>query len=116
MLSTGEPGDRQAGAGAGVATGHWTFRGRGSVTRLAGKDAPGTEEETTLNGTVASGGTAVLTPYAGMTLTERAANALRVGGRLELGSSVSLSVEGNRSENTAGTPEYDITLRGALRW
>jgi hypothetical protein len=61
-------------------------------------------------------GSAVLTPYAGVTLTERTANTLRVGGRLELGSSVSLSVEGNRSETAAGPPEHDITLRGALRW
>ena len=60
--------------------------------------------------------TALLTPYAGMTLVDRTANTYRIGGRFDLGPSLSLSLEGERSESAASAPEHGVALRGALRW
>ena len=50
VLSAGEDGGQPA-----ASAGHWTFWGHGSVTRLAGKDAAGSTDEMSLNGTIASG-------------------------------------------------------------
>ena len=60
--------------------------------------------------------TALLTPYAGVTLVDRTANTYRIGGRLDLGPSFSLSLEGERSDSAASPPEHGVALRGALRW
>ena len=59
---------------------------------------------------------ALLTPYAGVTLVDRTANTYRIGGRLDLGPSFSLSLEGERSDSDASPPEHGVALRGALRW
>ena len=59
---------------------------------------------------------AVLTPYAGMTMVDRGANTYRIGGRFDLGTSFSLSLEGERSDSTAGAHEHGVALRGALHW
>ena len=59
---------------------------------------------------------ALLTPYAGVTLVDRTANTYRIGGRLDLGPSFSLSLEGERSDSAASPPEHGVALRGALRW
>ena len=59
---------------------------------------------------------ALLTPYAGVTLVDSIANTYRIGGRLDLAPSFSLSLEGERSESAESAPEHGVSLRGALRW
>ena len=63
----------------------------------------------------ASGGDGLLTPYAGVSV---AADALtyRVGARANLGSSLSLSLAGERRESPRVVPEHRVTLRGSVRW
>lgn len=57
----------------------------------------------------------VLTPYGGMTLAEDARD-WRVGGRLALGSSFGLGLEGTRRESGTGSPEHGVTLRVEAKW
>ncbi len=57
----------------------------------------------------------VLTPYGGMTLAEDARD-WRVGGRLALGSSFGLGLEGTRRESGTGSPEHGVTLRIEAKW
>ena len=43
-------------------------------------------------------------------------NTCRIGGRFDLGTSLSLSLEAERSNSNAGAPKHGLALRGALRW
>ena len=62
---------------------------------------------------------AVVTPYAGLTLDEGGDRAYRLGSRLSLGPSFSLSLEADRRER-AGVegvaPDMGVTLNGTVRW
>ena len=64
-------------------------------------------------------GDAVVTPYAGFTLTDGGDRAYRLGSRVSLGSFVSLSLEADRRD-LAGvydvTPDMGVTLSGTVRW
>ena len=62
------------------------------------------------------GTNARLTPYAGLTLADGGTQAYRVGGRANLGSSFSLSLEGQRRESSGNAPAHGITLSGSLHW
>ena len=62
------------------------------------------------------GTNALLTPYAGLTLADGGTQAYRVGGRANLGSSFSLSLEGQRRESSGNAPAHGITLSGSLHW
>ncbi len=64
---------------------------------------------------VADGG-GMLTPYVGMAVSENGARALRLGSRLSVGPSFSLSVQGERREATAGDATHGVSVNGALRW
>ena len=59
---------------------------------------------------------ALLMPYAGLTLADGGTQAYRVGGRANLGSSFSLSLEGQRRESSGAAPAHGITLSGSLHW
>ena len=63
----------------------------------------------------ALGGDGLLTPYAGVSV---AADALtyRMGARANLGSSFSLSLEGERRESPRVVPVHGVALRGSVRW
>ena len=56
-----------------------------------------------------------LTPYAGVALQEDASRAFRLGSRLQLGSSLQLSVEGSRREGSFTGPDHSFVIRGHLR-
>ena len=62
------------------------------------------------------GTNALLMPYAGLTLADGGTQAYRVGGRANLGSSFSLSLEGQRRESSGNAPAHGITLSGSLHW
>lgn len=61
------------------------------------------------------GTSAMLTPYAGLTLSDSGTQAYRLGGSANLGT-LSLSLEGERRENADAAPAHGITLSGSLRW
>ena len=63
------------------------------------------------------GGTGVLTPYSGLSLAGEGAGRYTLGSRLEIGSSLNLSFEGERRE-TAGdaAADHGVMLRGQLRF
>ena len=63
-------------------------------------------------------GLGVVTPYAGLGLTDGGANAWRMGARWHLAPAASVSIEGSLYETAANDdgPEHGLILRGALRW
>ena len=67
-------------------------------------------------GLAAADGAGMLTPYVGMAMAEKGARAFRVGSRLSVGPSFSLSVQGERREATAGAATHGVSLHGAVRW
>ena len=58
----------------------------------------------------------VLTPYAGLTLGDGNSRGYRLGGRLNLTPSLSLSLEGERRESDAAAPAHGLTLSGSVSW
>ena len=64
---------------------------------------------------VADGG-GMLTPYVGMAVAEKGARAFRLGSRLSVGPAFSLSVQGERREETASDATHGVSVNGALRW
>ena len=67
-------------------------------------------------GVAAFRGHGLLTPYAGVVLSDRGERTWRLGGRLNLDPGFSMSVEGIRSEHAGGhpAPEHTLMLRGSL--
>ena len=64
-------------------------------------------------------GDAVVTPYAGFTLDEGGDRAYRLGSRVSLGPSFSLSLEADRRERVGVqgvAPDMGVTLSGTVRW
>ena len=61
-------------------------------------------------------GADLLTPYAGLALSDGGARTYRVGGRLALGPSFGASLEGDRRERRHDAPDHGLMLRGVLRW
>ena len=64
-------------------------------------------------------GDAVVTPYAGFTLDDRGDRAYRLGSRVSLGPSVSLSLEADGRERVGVhgvAPDMGVTLSGTVRW
>ena len=64
---------------------------------------------------VADGG-GMLTPYVGMAVAEKGERAFRLGSRLSVGPAFSLSVQGERREETASDATHGVSINGALRW
>ena len=95
--------------GAGGATGVAAEAASAPAGRLAAELSYGLE---------VAGGGGVLTPYAGMALADGGACSYRLGGRITLGPSLSLSLEGDRREGAghAAAPVHGLTLSGTLRW
>ena len=60
----------------------------------------------------------ILTPYSGLRISEGGGQTYRLGGRWELGESVSMSLEGDRREKAreGEKPDYGVVLRGSMRW
>ena len=59
----------------------------------------------------------VVTPYAGLGLSDAGDRAWRAGARWSLGSGFTMSLDGTRSEPANDNdPEHGIALRGTLRW
>ena len=67
-------------------------------------------------GLSAFGGTALVTPYAGLALGDAGSRAYRLGSRFTVAPSFSLSLEGQRRETDGATPSHGVTLGGSLRW
>ena len=58
----------------------------------------------------------VLTPYAGLSVSESGNGAYRVGGRFRMGERLSMSLEGDVRERVNADPVHGVALRGSLRW
>ena len=67
-------------------------------------------------GMAAPGGHGVLTPYGGLSLSDGGSRSWRVGGRLAIGPSFTLGLEGERQESGDATPDHGVTLTGTVRW
>ena len=61
-------------------------------------------------------GRGLLTPYAGVTLSEGGAQASRLGTRFSFDETFSLSLEGTRLERADTVTEHGVLLRGVMRW
>ena len=62
------------------------------------------------------GGIGLLTPYTGLTLSPEGARRYVLGGRFEVGSSLRLSLEGERREAHGSTPGHGVTLQGRINY
>ena len=60
------------------------------------------------------GGSGVITPYGGFSMSGD--RRYRAGWRLGLGDSFNLSLEGDRTENPDAPSRHGVALRGSLRW
>jgi len=58
----------------------------------------------------------LLTPYAGLSVSESGNGAYRVGGRFRMGDRLSMSLEGDVRERVNADPVHGVALRGSLRW
>ena len=61
------------------------------------------------------GSDGLLVPYVGVTVAEDA-RTYRAGGRANLGSSFSVSLQGERREGPGDAPAHGVALRGSIRW
>ena len=91
-------------------------------TGTTGGTEPASEAAGRLNARVAYGiGTGwgdqgVLTPYTDVSLSGAGSRRLSLGGRIDMGPSVHVSLEGTHSRLVRGTTDHSIILRGALNW
>ena len=60
-------------------------------------------------------GAGLLTTYGGLSIAGPGSRGYRLGGRLEMGESMDLSLEGEREERTGGAA-HEVSLHGHLRW
>ena len=67
-------------------------------------------------GLPALGGDGILTPYSGLRMRADGWRQYRLGSRLDLGRSTSLSLETERRQSDAKKPEHGIMLRGKLNF
>ena len=58
----------------------------------------------------------LLTPYAGLSVSESGGGAYRLGGRFRMGERLSMSLEGDVRERENDDPVHGVALRGSLRW
>ena len=58
----------------------------------------------------------LLTPYAGLSVSEGGNGAYRLGGRFKVGERLSMSLEGDVREREDDGPVHGVALRGSLRW
>ena len=104
------------GSSVGTATsgveGLWAM---GDTRGLAGgAQAPGRVDAEAGYAMGAFGGSGVITPYGGFSMSGDRRS--RAGWRLRLGDSFNLSLEGDRTENPDAPSRHGVALRGDLRW
>ena len=58
----------------------------------------------------------VLTPYTDASLSGEGSRRLSLGGRLDIGPSVHMSLEGVHSRQARGATDRGVMLRGGLYW
>ena len=59
----------------------------------------------------------ILTPYAGLSLSERGRRTYRVGGRLKVRKGLSMSLEGDRGQSGRdGKTSHGVVLQGSIHW
>ena len=87
----------------------------GDTRGLAGgAQAPGRVDAEAGYAMGAFGGSGVITPYGGFSMSGD--RRYRAGWRLSLGDSFNLSLEGDRTENPDAPSRHGVALRGDLRW
>ena len=62
------------------------------------------------------GGHGVLTPYGGLSLSSGGNRSWRAAGRLAIGPSLSLGLEGERRESADAAPDHGVMLRATAQW
>ena len=67
-------------------------------------------------GLAALGGDGLLTPYSGLRLSGNGRQHYRLGSRLDLGRSASLSLETERRQSDTAEPEHGVMLRGEVNF
>ena len=94
----------------------WTQREAVTVSGLGQSAFAGSLDAEVGYGVGAFSGRGVLVPYTGFGISREGDRGYKVGGRIDLGPSFSLVVEGDRRE-TYGTPAvHGVTLKGSRRW
>ena len=58
----------------------------------------------------------MLTPYTDVSLSGKGSRRLSLGGRLDIGTWVHMSLEGVHSRPARGAAGHDVMLRGGLHW
>ncbi len=58
----------------------------------------------------------LLTPYAGLSVSDSGNGAYRLGGRFRMGERLSMSLEGDVRERVNADPVHGVALRGTMRW
>lgn len=58
----------------------------------------------------------VLTPYAGLSVSEQGSQTYRVGGRFTMGELLTMSLEGDMRERVNDDPAHGVALRCSVRW
>ena len=104
------------GAAASGVEGLWTRRDTAGLAADDNPDLPGRVDAEVGYGVGAFGGRGLLTPYSGFSVSEGGGRNYRLGGRLKLGESFSLSLEGDRRESADASFEHGVALQGSLRW
>ena len=58
----------------------------------------------------------LLTPYAGLSVSDSGNGTYRLGGRFRMGERLSMSLEGDVRERMNADPVHGVALRGTMRW
>ena len=100
------------GTAASGVEGLWAMRDARGLAE--GAQAPGRLDAEAGYAMGAFGGSGVITPYGGFSMSGD--RRYRAGWRLSLGDSFNLSLEGDRTENPDLPSSHAVALRGSLRW
>ena len=105
------------GAASGGADRLWSLRDARQFAANDAFDPAGRLDAEAGYGFGAFGGRGLMTPYAGLALSETGARAWRTGVRWTLGPGVAFGVEGTRSEPANDdAPAHGLAFRATLRW
>ena len=95
----------------------WSIRDTSRLTPNSDPEPGGRLEAEIGYGMGMPGGRGVLTPYAGLSLSNDGERTYRLGGRWNVGPAFSINLEGDRREHADdGSPEHILMLRGTMRW
>ena len=105
------------GAASGGADRLWSLRDARQFAVNDAFDPAGRLDAEAGYGLGAFGGRGLMTPYAGLALSETGARAWRTGVRWTLGPGVAFGIEGTRGEPANDdAPEHGLAFRATLRW